>query len=57
MRFKIGDKVKVREDLVKGKCYGGDVFVNGMKDLKGKTATIRSIFGTTYRLEEDNCDY
>lgn len=28
MKFKVGDKVRVREDLVIGNCYGKERFVD-----------------------------
>lgn len=44
MRYKIGDKVKVREDLIVGRQYGGDCFVEGMKELLGKVVEISDVF-------------
>ena len=41
--FKVGDKVRLRDDLEAGKKYGGVVFLSGMKDLKGKELTIHYI--------------
>ena len=42
-KFKVGDKVKVRSDLEIGKYYGGMIFLDGMKYLKGKEVTIEGI--------------
>ena len=39
-KFKVGDKVKVRSDLEIGKYYGGMIFLDGMKYLKGKELKI-----------------
>jgi hypothetical protein len=59
MKYKIGDKAKVREDLEVGKKYGKQVYVKDMDNLKGSTVTIKNIdedkhnhwhFG--YRIEE-----
>lgn len=41
MKYKIGDRVRVRKDLVHGKGYGGQTFY--MDDWKGKVVTISSI--------------
>lgn len=41
MKFKVGDKVRVREDLVIGNCYGKERFVDGMKEYKGQIFTIK----------------
>lgn len=43
MKYKVGDKVKIREDLKVGMCYGGCRFVPEMKDLVGKTARITEV--------------
>ena len=39
-KFKVGDKVKVRDDLKVGRDYGGITFLRDMKDLRGKELTI-----------------
>lgn len=44
MRYKIGDRVKVREDLIVGRKYGGVCFVEGMKELLGKVVEISGVF-------------
>jgi uncharacterized protein YodC (DUF2158 family) len=41
-KYKVGDKVKVREDLVHATMYGTHHFVNGMKPWLGKVVTIES---------------
>ena len=42
-KYKIGDKVKVRKDLVVGERYnGGTTFNSDMEKFKGKTLTISS---------------
>ena len=38
--FKIGDKVRLRDDLEVGEKYDGVVMLSGMEDLKGKELTI-----------------
>ena len=38
--FKIGDKVRLRDDLEEGEVYGGLTFLSGMKELQGKELTI-----------------
>ena len=43
MRYKVGDKVKIRKDLVEEKQYDGLCFVPSMAQYKGKVATIVSI--------------
>ena len=42
-KFKIGDKVKLRDGLEVGRDYGGITFLRDMKDLQGKELTIDRI--------------
>ena len=42
-KFKIGDKVKLRDDLEVGEDYGEITFLRDMKDLQGKELTIDRI--------------
>ena len=39
-KFKVGDKVRLREDLEVGKEYGRVRFLSDMEDLKGRELTI-----------------
>lgn len=43
MKYKIGDTVKVREDLICGTSYDKIIFVDGMDCLRGKIFTIEYI--------------
>ena len=53
--FKIGDKVRLRDDLELGKYYGGIRFLSGMKELQGKELTIDYIDkDDDYTFEEGN---
>lgn len=54
-KFKIGDKVRLRDDLELGKEYGEIKFLSGMKDSQGKVLTIEEIRQNKYILDE--CDY
>lgn len=47
MKYKVGDKVRVRADLITDKVYGL-LFVNSMNYLKGEVVTIKEV-------EEDGC--
>ena len=53
MKYKVGDKVKVRSDLRVGKSYGEHAFVHGMFKFKGQSVTIESVWKQGYRIEED----
>lgn len=41
MKYKAGDKVKVKKDLHWGGAYGNDNFVPEMWRFKGETLTIK----------------
>ena len=56
MKFKVGEKVKIKKNLKKGydfKYYVADE----MEKFKGKTVTIYSVNSEAYRIEEDNMNW
>ena len=55
MKFKVGDKVKVREDLEIDKTYGNYTFINSMSNFAGKIVTIKEIERDSYRIVEMDC--
>ena len=56
MKFKVGEKVKIKKNLKKG--YGFKYYVAGeMEKFKGKTVTIYSVNSEVYRIEEDNMSW
>lgn len=54
MKFKIGDKVMVRKNLKEGRGYGSDVFMEEMKEFRGKIVTIDKVCKDGYYIKEDN---
>lgn len=59
MKYKAGDRVKVRKDLKTGKIYGVVDFVKEMEKFRGKNVTIKKAFegyggGDRYQIQEDN---
>lgn len=60
MRYKLGDKVTIRKDLVVKRYYFGDntgfnvLFVKDMKKFLGRTATIVRLCNSSYKLDIDN---
>lgn len=61
MKFKVGDRVRVREDLVAHKTYhSGDketweVALPSMIKMRGQIVTIKKVYSdSTYLVEEDN---
>ena len=57
MKYKVGDKVRVREDLIAEKQYGKDFFVSEMNPFKGQIVTIKKIRENKYVIEEDHEDW
>ena len=55
MKFKVGDEVRVREDLEVNKIYNGFIFVPDMKKQKSKIVKITQVSDNTnsYRIMED----
>lgn len=57
MKYKVGDKVRIREDLVMGGNYGGSVAVDDMVDMGGNVVTIERVGNLGYYIEEDPDGY
>ena len=55
MKYKIGDKVKVKENLVVDKEYGDNAFIEEME--KDKFITIKKYCGNQYKVEENEFTY
>lgn len=53
MKFKVGDKVRVREDLEINKMHGNYEFIKEMAHLKGEIVTIKEVLKSGYRIEEE----
>ncbi len=53
MKFKVGDKVRVREDLEVGKVYGIYLYKEEMAKLKGKVVEIEDVYSDSYSIKED----
>lgn len=54
MKFKVGDKVRIREDLVGGECYGEDelYFAPEMEEFRGKVFTVAYRKGNRFVLKD-----
>lgn len=53
MKYKVGDKVRVRKDLQIDTHCGACTFVSGMNDYKGSVVTISKVYSIYYCIEED----
>jgi hypothetical protein len=51
MKYKVGDRVKIREDLISGKKYGDNTFVAEMEPQCGQVVTIVRCGSLGYKLE------
>lgn len=54
MKYKVGDKVRIREDLEEGVKYGGDDTVPEMVAKAGEFAKITAAYSRSYRLDIDD---
>lgn len=52
MKYKVGDKVRVRKDLENGIKYGVTGVTEEMTKLKGRIVTIKEVNEYTYRIKE-----
>jgi hypothetical protein len=58
MKYKVGDKVKIREDLIIKEQYNDLTFVPDMVQYMGKVATITEIrFEDVYGIDLDGCNW
>ena len=53
MKYKVGDKVRIRRDLKTLEVYGGQLFIEQMEKYKGMPVTISKVFSDTYYIKED----
>lgn len=54
MKYKVGDKLRVRRDLEGNKGYGGWYTSEGMVKMRGEIVTIRGVGSSAYELEEND---
>ena len=55
MKYKVGDKVRVRKDILTDKRYGRWVFVEGMCHLIGGVVSINEVLEDSYHIDEEIC--
>lgn len=57
MKYRVGDKVKVRSDLKAYEIYGSNMLTKSMEKFAGKTVTISDVGITSYAIEEMGVAY
>ena len=50
MKYKVGDKVRVRKDLEPGNFYGKDYYISSMDKFKGEKCVITHIWDQSYQI-------
>ena len=55
MKYKVGDKVKIRKDLKVGNVYGLCLFTEEMKDFCGKVVNITDVNRMDYCIDSSDC--
>lgn len=53
MKYKVGDKVRVRKDLNLASVYGRCLATSDMLGYRGKVVTIAAVLHDSYKVEED----
>ena len=52
MKYKVGDKVRVRKDLEPGNFYGKDYYISSMDKFKGEECIITGIWDQSYQINK-----
>ena len=50
MKYKVGDRVRVRKDLKPGNFYGKDYYISSMDKFKGEKCVITEIWDQSYQI-------
>lgn len=57
MRYKVGDRVRVRKDLIMGAAYNGSYFTPQMRTLLGKIVRISEVYTDCYRIADRDYEH
>lgn len=54
MKYKVGDKVKIKENLIAGETYGGSYLYGGAGRYIGRETIVTKVVRERYKLDIDN---
>ena len=57
MKYNVGEKARVKRDLIEDERYDGYAFTHSMYKLKGKIVTIESVYEDHYTIKESNYNW
>ena len=57
MKYKVGDKVRVKKNLLSDTSYGKHIFISEMERFRGENATITQANNDTYQIDIDNAEW
>lgn len=57
MKYKVGDKVRVKKNLLSDTSYGKHTFISEMERFRGENATITQADNDTYQIDIDNAEW
>lgn len=57
MKYKVGDKVRVKKNLLSDTSYGKHTFISEMERFRGENATITQAYNDTYQIDIDNAEW
>lgn len=57
MRYKVGDRVRVRKNLADGDIYGGRIFTGHMYTLLGKIVRISEVYADFYSIDDPDYEF
>ena len=52
MKYKVGDRARVRKDLKPGNFYGKDYYISSMDKFKGEKCVITEIWDQSYQIND-----
>ena len=57
MKYKVGDRVRVRKDLKPGNFYGRAYYSSDMNKFKAMECVVTNIYDGTYNINDSECGF